>query len=487
MTLLESTSLTPEQTAALDSYGTGQNLVLSAYAGTGKTTTILALATSDKRRGTYVAYNRAIVDDVQRELRTVAPHVQARTSHSLAYAAVGSDFRHRLNSERMSGRDVARLLGIKPLDVDVRGHTHRLSSSFLAGCVMDGIRLFCNSAADWPGPQFLPAIEAIDNPGEDDNDLSYRSTLAPALVQAWDDLSDLSGSLRFTHDCYLKLWQLSKPDIRGEVVFVDEAQDVNPVLAAVVEAQSAQLVAVGDSYQQIYAWRGAVDALAKLADRPGTNTGQLTWSFRFGPEIANIANSILQRLGADVFLEGRGGPSEVWPTDGFTLHPEANAVLCRTNAGVITTLMENLPLRRCALVGGGGDLAGFAKGYIDLTERGHSAHPELQCFGSVAELTSYVSDDPSGSDLALMVNLCQQYGPEALIEAVSLTVPEQTPDVLVISTAPRAKGRQWNSVRLGPDWSEKRFDNSPEELRLAYVAVTRARSVLDLSKAEFLL
>ena len=84
--------LTPQQQQAIDTYRTGDSMVLSAYAGTGKTTTILQLAASSQKSGTYVAYNRAIVDDVQRVLRVAAPHVRARTAHSLAFRDVGVNF-----------------------------------------------------------------------------------------------------------------------------------------------------------------------------------------------------------------------------------------------------------------------------------------------------------------------------------------------------------------------------------------------------------
>lgn len=472
-------TLTVEQEQALDAYRTGNSLVLSAYAGSGKTSTILALAGDDNRRGTYLAYNRAIVEDVAREMGRAAPNVQARTAHSLAYAAVGKDFRHRLYSERISSAKVAQMLGLKALEVEVRGHTHRLAAGFLAGCVMDGIRQFCNSAQREPGPELLPAIEAIDDPDSTENDFRYRAHCANALGDAWNDLSHEEGSLRFTHDCYLKLWQLGAPTIPGEVVFVDEAQDVNPVLADVIERQGCQLVAVGDSYQQIYAWRGAVDALARLGHRPGTLASALTASFRFGPEIAKVADRVLEQLGATDEIVGRGGPSSVQSID------RPDAILCRTNAGVMNTLLEEIGTRQCAIVGGGSEMASFAKAYIDLRDRGHSSHRELHCFGSLAELAEFVTNDPSGSDLALQAKLCDLYTPEVIIDALSRTVSESTDDVLTISTAHRAKGRQWPTVRLGPDWSAKRNDTA-EELRLAYVAVTRARRTLDLTDAGFL-
>jgi len=52
----------------------------------------------------------------------------------------------------------------------------------------------------------------------------------------------------------------------------------------------------------------------------------------------------------------------------------------------------------------------------------------------------------------------------------------------VLSTAHKAKGREWDSVRLAADFASSRTDadqaDTEAETRLFYVAMTRARSVL---------
>lgn len=71
-------------------------------------------------------------------------------------------------------------------------------------------------------------------------------------------------------------------------------------------------------------------------------------------------------------------------------------------------------------------------------------------------------------------------------------LPEDSAEVTV-STAHRAKGREWARVRIADDFTapedldERHEDETPvpgpvdiDEARLAYVAVTRARSLLDL-------
>ena len=62
-----------------------------------------------------------------------------------------------------------------------------------------------------------------------------REALPPLAATAWDDLTSTDGQLRFDHDVYLKLWQLSGPRLPADYLFLDEAQDANPVIASIVE------------------------------------------------------------------------------------------------------------------------------------------------------------------------------------------------------------------------------------------------------------
>ena len=69
-----------------------------------------------------------------------------------------------------------------------------------------------------------------------------------------------------------------------------------------------------------------------------------------------------------------------------------------------------------------------------------------------------------------------------MISSLHELVSEDRADV-VISTAHRAKGREWNNVRLQGDFLHT-DDMDDEDLRLAYVAITRAKRTLDKTSWE---
>lgn len=240
---------TQEQLAALEAYATGEDLIIEAGAGTGKTATLKLLAESDStRRGQYIAFNRAIVTEAQERM---PGHVKASTAHSLAFRALGHRYSHRLNGRRMRSDEIAIRLRIDPIVIKVGDHQKTLAAGYLAGLVMRTITQFCQSAADTPGEQHVPYIEGIDMPSEDGargwaNNRMVRNAILPYVLRAWLDLQRTDGQLTYKHEHYLKAWQLAGPHICADVVFFDEAQDVSPVLAAIVAAQTHA--------QRVYVW-----------------------------------------------------------------------------------------------------------------------------------------------------------------------------------------------------------------------------------------
>src|SRR5690606_24278323 len=118
-------------------------------------------------------------------------------------------------------------------------------------------------------------------------------------------------------------------------------------------------------------------------------------------------------------------------------------------------------------------------------------HPELQAFDSWNEVREYAESEDDKS-LQMFVRLVDRYSPEGLLGMIGDLVPEDAMDEetrpeLVVSTAHKAKGREWDRVRIGPDFPQPSEDENgelvlpaAEELRLAYVTVTRAKERLEI-------
>jgi superfamily I DNA/RNA helicase len=333
---------------------------------------------------------------------------------------------------------------------------------------------FCYSAARDIDATHVPSNAGLDSP---DQRGALVAAVLPVARRAWEDITSRDGRLPFTHDAYLKIWELSRPRLDYDAVFLDEAQDSNPVVSDIVEGQTdSQRVMVGDRCQAIYGWRGAQDAMSRF---PADQRLYLSQSFRFGKAVAAEANKWLAVLRSPLRLQGFERINSV-----IEPLPTPTAILCRTNAEAVAQVMAATDAgRRPALVGGGKEIRRLAEAAITLKAGIGTDHPELFAFRTWAELQEYVEHDDAGNDLKVFVRLIDQYGPDTVISTVDRLVEEHDADV-VVSTAHKAKGREWSTVRIAADFREP-GDEQPEipreDAMLAYVAVTRARLVLDRS------
>lgn len=459
---------TPEQTAIIDAFETGDDLVVEAGAGAGKTTTLRMVTAGTSRRGIYLAYNRITAQDARASFPANANCV---TAHSLAYRSGGYVYKDRLNGPRVPGWQAAEILGI-PMRNQIAPALF-LTNVQMARVAIDTVARFCYSAEVEIGPEHVPWLPPLDLPSVRP---AFVEAVLPYARKAWEHTINTAGRLKVTHDAYLKLYQLGGPRLDCDFILMDEAQDANPVVADIVAMQThAQRVLVGDSCQAIYGWRGAVDAMKTF----GGQRLYLSQSFRFGHAIAEEANKWLGLLDAPLVLRGYDRiDSRVGPV------PHPDAILCRSNAGTMVQAIRALATgRRVALVGGGQEIRKLAEAAITLKAGTGTSHPELFMFQNWAELQDYVTHDNAGSDLKVFVDLVEEHGPEVLIAVVDRLVDEPAADLL-LSTAHKAKGREWERVQIADDFFEpKNLDRG--ELMLAYVAVTRAQHVLDVGSLRW--
>jgi hypothetical protein len=458
-------------------------LVIVAGAGSGKTSNLKMLECVLSGRGQYTAFNRALVIESKGSFK----RAKCNTTHSLAFQAEGKRFAHRLSGRRLRSHQVAEMLGIEGVVIDVVDEAgipqlKPLATGFLAGQVMTALRRFCQSADAEPAEHHFKPISGIDQARVGQrgvpigpNNVKVRAYLLPYLKAAWQDACDPEGVLPYSADYYVKLWERSNPVIAADYILLDEAQDTAEVMLSILQQQKhAMIILVGDDNQSIYEWRGAVNAMQAF---PGAKRRLLTLSFRFGQKIADVANAILDNLRTPTDLRLRGLPDR---NSRVARLNRPDCILCRTNAGavgkVLAAINEGL---RPHLIGGSGEVIEFVRAAIDLQAGKPTDHQEIGCFASWAEVQEYAKTD-EGEDIRLLVRIIDDFTAEAILKALS-NMPEEDEADLVVSTAHKSKGRQWDTVKLAEDFPplSRMWD---ADVRLLYVAATRAKYVLDVSE-----
>jgi superfamily I DNA/RNA helicase len=144
--------------------------------------------------------------------------------------------------------------------------------------------------------------------------------------------------------------------------------------------------------------------------------------------------------------------------------------------------------KRVAIVGGAAALMAYAEAAQDLMAGKGTWHHELLAFKTWTAVQEYcVESKEEAGSLAVMVKMIDAHGPEKIIEMAQRCTNEDDADI-IISTAHKAKGAEWDNVQIGMDFTpiKKKGDSEDDlpsrpDLMLAYVSVTRAKKQLDNS------
>ena len=458
--------------AAVETQREGRDLKIEAGPGTGKTATLRLVAkhlrdTTNCSRLLYLAFNRELANEAKKKFSNLA---EVRTLHSLAHHCMRVNRTGR-EIGRISTRDAIEILALRKND-NLRARR--------ALQTLDG---YTSSADDEVSIRHVPRHFRRKNPAAAETAVGDAQGLFDAVRADRRD----AASLPLPHDIYLKTWHLcGTPGIEQyETILFDEAQDANATIVSAL-ANHRHVIYVGDEHQQIYDWRGAVDALSQVE---GVER-QLTLSFRFGPAIAEAANKILdakqQKLTSNFRLRGNQSvDSRIGPIDVEKPHTR----LYRTN----NTALEDMIFlgdigRKPALVGGTKTIVSALQGvWLIHEDMAHRArHPALRFYSTWDELLDSVEAKnvpPEISQATSMVENFQERIPE-LIERLRNGRKEED-GLALVSTLHKSKGREWPQVLIASDCDSllDREDgsNPPDsELNLAYVGVTRAQNILKI-------
>lgn len=449
-------------------------LLIQAGAGSGKTTTLVGYAQHHSRlRILYLCYNKS----VEIAARGRFPrNVVNKTAHGLAYAVYGTQFSHKqTNNLRLT--DIARALDTQDWEL-VRDVLTTLNN-YMASA--DDLIERCHFPRFGDRPMLTSAQER------------YLNQALVAAMSIWKRMTDLQDTaVQITHDGYLKLYQLSKPDLsqRFDCVLLDEGQDVNPVIADIVRIQRIRKVAVGDRHQQIYRFRGAEDAL-NASWMAGAEKHYLTQSFRFGPAVAHVANIILSYKGETRKLQGLGEKTLV--KKALPVGLPHRTYIHRTVIGVIENalcLVTEKP--KIYWVGGIDsysvrdleDLFYFSRQQRDLVQNKKLLR-DYRDYGQYVEIAE-VSQD---SEMIRSIKIINMYPdlPQRILALRSCTVDQRLDATITLTSAHKSKGLEWDFVGLFDDFTSDPLspDIDPgrrdDELNLLYVAVTRAMKILAIN------
>jgi ATP-dependent DNA helicase UvrD/PcrA len=299
---------TPQQQDIFDIaiHGT-RHIIVDAVAGSGKTWTIIETARriSPRAISVFLAFNRGIASTLRTKL---PPHCQAKTFHSHCLSALKLRLPKFPNVDEDKTRKILRTL----INDKEEFYTY-------APFVSKLVEYAKGQPSTDPAWQDLVDYHQLLCDGNEERGIKYAQ-------QVFTISNKDHTNIDFNDMVYLT-WLLNIPFVRADYLFVDEAQDLNAIQHALLDRMikpTGKIIAVGDPYQSIYAFRGAdSQSMPKLKAQFNMLELPLSVSFRCSKSAVQAAQHVLttwleRRVIINKYNPPIPSPTELCPLCGET-------------------------------------------------------------------------------------------------------------------------------------------------------------------------
>ena len=474
--------------------GTG-NAVIQAKAGSGKTTTIKEASKLIPRtkRTLFLAFNVGIKDEL---LAALPKHIVTQTINSLGHQAW---MRHvakvRLDTSKTYSilKSISGDYDANQFERIVSNIRKMVSVAKANGLAPQGFHCLLEDTTDsWNYliDHYDILFNGDDDGGNVEKDMQLAIEISSRVLKmsvAMKDVIDFDDQIYMT-----VLYKIAIP--KYDVIFVDEAQDVSKIqviLISMAMAKYTRLIAVGDSGQAIYGFRGAdSESLNNIAKQFNATSLPLSISYRCPKAVIKIAQQyVADILPSEDAPEGTVEELGVYKTDMFKMN---DFVICRNTAPVVKLAYKLIADKIPAKVEG----KDLAEGLINLIKR---LNPK-----SILQLNEKLLNwkdqeckrlkqadpeaDVSGIEdkyevIQVFMESSAASSVPALLTAIDELFGDEVKDCVRLSTIHKAKGLEAERVFILDGWlMPSRYAVKPwqieQEKNLAYVAVTRSKSYL---------
>jgi hypothetical protein len=425
-------------------------ILVQAYAGTGKTRTLVEFATRHPHRSIlYLAYNKELCEDAKRRF-VDASHVTVSTIHALAY-------------ELYQSFDVGESLNVRQM--------------------MSVYNVNASNAVE-----MLRAFDAYCHKVDREHTECTR--------MLWDDMF-VHKKIPLTHDAYLKHFQINKPILKYDIVLLDELQDCNDCIVDIVCQQSRVMkVCMGDMYQRLYGFRNVEDPYSYLQTHKQPNETiikrRLSVSFRAGFDLMYHVNLFLEnKFSIKGFLKSQCPNTKIIPknmnNDRIDIQSLDGPItyICRFNINVLKLCIHFVnSQQRVYIYGKTFNVDKEIEIIRDFmrVEQGNYEHVVYQECRLGKTLVSLLDtyNEQCMTEWKQRWTLFELYG-EDMISHWTRMKQWITHDVrqanVILTTVHQAKGSEFDNVCLHNDLSLNMIDS----LFVMYVAMTRAKKRLFLN------
>jgi DNA helicase-2/ATP-dependent DNA helicase PcrA len=501
-----------------------RNAVISAVAGSGKTTTLLKALDiiPDDKTVLFLAFNKSIADELSKRVPDNKKNISVKTVHSYGKSILSQKSNSELDTKKYRGLlwslinflkggdeskisvfefneeqqkyiyEIGKLLNTKISD------EHKFVSDIVSLCNLSRLHLV-NFDIKPIGVGEINKLAQIHSVSNEDNESTIAWYLAK-LGMHYLNTVDYTDMVTIPVLLNLKFEEY-------DFVFIDECQDLNTaqrtLMQRIIKPETGRFIAVGDPKQAIYAFAGADhESYQKLKQIPNTVELPLSFTYRVAPQILNL----VKHINPAIIAHTKNKPGKVIDDASYKDIVDGDMVLCRNTFPIVALCIKLLGEGKKSFIVGS-DIG------ESLTKMISSCKREREEFNMNNVLCRLIKEKEKmvekivtnhnmkknealeDSQVIIFSEKIQVIealsngidDPNVVIEKIKMIFSDKEKDGIRLSTIHKSKGLEADRVFIiHEDLIPSKYAILPwqieQERNLEYVAYTRAKTVLGFVK-----
>lgn len=462
------------------------NLLINAYAGTGKTTTLLRSLqeVDDKKKVIFLAFNKSIVEELKTKLPSNFPIM---TFHKLGLELIRNHY--------------------KPLKVEIdpnKKQRHILNfferekiSYKERQVVYAHLSRMIDLARVTLSDDLTSFMQTVHEYG-----YGKHFNYAPATIEILRNMEKDKFSVDYSDMIYLPYRKKLRNIPRFDLIFIDECQDLSlaqHALKDLIKKPSTKTIAFGDKHQMIYTFAGASpESYQKFMDMDNLKVMDLPLCYRCGKKITEYAQSIVPMIiSPEENIDGK----VVFESNVDNIQ-NGDWVLCRLNAPLGKLFKQlkdkglNVKMLDTEFIDSVLDIVSTLKDEKDYEEQFDDIlNNKIEFLESLGMESSEIENHEDYLELTRHIDFIKPYFEHENANKVKVTKTlkrifiqkkknEKKSNPVILTTIHKSKGLEADRVFLY-QWNKEPKDEMKEweiiqEKNLRYVAITRAKRELHI-------
>ena len=482
-------------------HGSG-NAVIKAFAGSGKTATIIACMklVQSKKKCIFLAFNKSVKEEIESKLVDY-PNCTVKTVHGLGYSLLCGYLDGQAQVDEFK------------YNTYLRKHLDELSGALITD--KKGIDDYCNNIIqllEFSRMNLAQSKREIETIAR-----SYSITTDNDEIDVVLKLLDWGKKNLQTVDYTDLVWLPYELDIppkqnKYDWIFNDEAQDYSVAYVKLFNRcfkRGTRFVSCGDEFQSINQFAGASEeAFNTMINMPNTQVFDLPMSYRCDRAIIKEANVFVP----DIIARENAGSGRVKHDTSLSELEDGDLGLARTNSIIFKAYTRLIKMGKACYIKGNDDDKNKLLSIVQKFSTGESLGRNFETDGLFPRLYNDMIDErnhlvESGLDIIDAINSSQVQSKYDIITSISIisegcnTVSELIEKInkiyshsdtgICLSTIHKAKGLEAENVHIFcRSTMPQKYAKTPSEIQqernLIYVSITRAKHKLCyVSEKEF--